>query len=193
MDVNIIGICVTVLLSVIALALGIYLGLRGFSNRIADKVDETKSSIVLELSGIKESMVKVITRVDDVWQLASAFMAGKSVGTVELELKNFGKTKVSAEVAEKETRYIIRPEKGKFIAKTIIKMSKITPLARTELETFGDETTMVNAGDILVITIPSVDAELCTKYMSYFLKWLDTEYAGGYKAQVDKFEKGIKI
>ena len=98
MDTNVIGICVTILVGVIAIGVAIYFGLRSFTNGIGKKVDETKDSLVVELSGIKENIVKIITRVDDVWQLASAFMTGKAVGTVEIELKNFGKTKVSAEL-----------------------------------------------------------------------------------------------
>ena len=193
MDINVTAICVTIIVGVIAIGLAIYLGLRGFSNSVSKKVDETRNSIVLELSGIKENIVKIITRVDDVWQLVSVLMRGQAGGTIELELKNFGKTKVSAEMAEKETRYIIRPEKSRLIAETIIKMSKVTHLARTELEMFSDEPLMVNAGGMLIVTIPSVDPELCTKYMSYLLKWLDTEYVKGVESEIAKFEKDIKV
>lgn len=193
MDVNIIGICVTVLLSVIALAVGIFLGLRGFTNRIADKVDETKSSIVLELSGIKENIVRVGTRVDDVWQLASAFMTGKAVGTVEVELKNFGKTKVSAQLAEKETVYIVQPQKGKLVASEISKFSKESEFSRREREMFGSEPHSMNLGNALRITIPSVDHKICTTYMNSLLKWLDTEYVSMLKSGVAKFEEDIKV
>ena len=86
MDINVTAICVTIIIGIIAIALSIYLGLRSFTNNISKQVEETKSSVVLELSGIKESVIKIITRVDDVWQLASVFMSGKGVGTVEIEL-----------------------------------------------------------------------------------------------------------
>jgi len=134
MDINVTGICITIVVGVIAIALSIYFGLRSFTNSITKRVDETKNSIVLELSGIKENIVKIITRVDDVWQLASVLlMKGQAGGTVEVELKNFGKTRISAELAKDETRYIIQTEKGKLMGGAIDKISKGTTLAKTEL------------------------------------------------------------
>ena len=124
-------ICVTIFLGIIAIASAIYFELRGFANSISKKVEETKSSIALELSGIKENIVKIITKVDDLWQLASVFMKGQTVGTVEIELKNFGKTKISAEITGKETRYIVQPEKGRLMAEAIARISKISTLTRT--------------------------------------------------------------
>jgi len=193
MDVNVIGICVTILLGVIAVALAIFFGLRVFTNGIGKKVDETKDSLVIELSGIKENIVKIITRVDDVWQLASVFMKGQGVGTIEVDLKNFGKTKISAEVAVKETRYLIQPEKGRFSDDAIPKISKITTLAKTELEMFGREPVVMSLGNMLRVTLPSVDPKLCTEYMSLFLKWLDTDYVRELQSDISKFEKDIKV
>jgi hypothetical protein len=193
MDTNIIGICVTILLSVIGIAVAIYFGLRSFTNRISKQVDETKNSIVFELSGIKENIIKIITRVDDVWQLAAIFAKGQTVGTVEVELKNFGKTKITAEIAEKETRYIVQPGKGRLMGGAIAKISKGTTLIKTELEMFGHEVTLIDIGNMLRIVVPSVDPKLCTQYMSLFLKWLDTEYAREVESEVAKFEKDIKV
>ena len=193
MDINVTAICVTIIVGVIAIGLAIYLGLRGFSNSVSKKVDETRNSIVLELSGIKENIVKIITRVDDVWQLTSVFMKGRTGGTVEVELKNFGKTKVWAEMGENETRYIIQPEKGRLIGTTIAKISRGTGFTRTEFEMFGNEIGLMDMGNMLRVRIPSVDPKLCTQYMSLLLKWLDTEYVRELKSQVTEFEKDIKV
>jgi hypothetical protein len=197
MDTNIIGICVTIFLSAIGIAVAICFGLRGFTNRISKQVDETKNSIVLELSGIKENITKIITRIDDVWQLVSQLALlltkGQTVGTIEVELKNFGKTRISAEIAEKETRYMVQSQRGKLISDAIVRISKYTTLAKTELEMFGRETMVTNIGNWIRVQVPSVDPKLCTQYMSLFLKWLDTEYVTTLQSETDRFEKDIKI
>jgi hypothetical protein len=193
MDINITAICVTIIIGVIAIALSIHFGLRSFTNNISKQIDDTRESIVLELSGIKENIIRIITKVEDVWELATVFAGGRTVGTVEVELKNFGKTKVSAELASKETRYLIHTEKGKLMGDAIGKISRSSGLSKTELEMFGKEPTSMTVGNTLRITIPSVDPELCTKYMNIFLRWLDTEYASGIEDEVDKFERDIKV
>jgi hypothetical protein len=197
MDINTIGICVTVIVGIIAIALSVYLGLRGFSNSISKKVDETKDGVVLELSGIKENIIKIGTRVDDVWQLVSQLALlltkGQTVGTIEVELKNFGKTKISAQLAEKETIYIVQSEKGKLFSDAIGRISKYTTLEKTELEIFGRETLVDNIGNWLRVRIPNVEPKLCTQYMSLFLKWLDTEYVTALQSETDRFEKDIKV
>jgi len=196
-DINVLGICVTVGTSVIAMALAVYLGLRGFSNRIGEKVDGIKEGVVLELSGIKENIIKIGTRVDDVWQLVSQLALlltkGQTLGTIEVELRNFGKTKISAEVTQDTVIYTVQSEKGKLISNAIVRISKYTSLAKTELEMFGRETKVDNMGTWLRLHIPNVDPKLCTQYMSLFLKWLDTEYVSALRSETDKFEKDIKV
>jgi hypothetical protein len=197
MDINVTGICVTIVIGIIAIALSIYFGLRGFSNSIGKKVDETKDGVVLELSGIKENIVKIGTRVDDIWQLVSQLALlltkGQTVGTIEVELKNLGKTKISAEVAEKETRYMVQSEKGKLISDAVIRISKYTTWAKTEREMLGREAMVTNIGNWIRVQVPSVDPKLCTQYMSLFLKWLDTEYVTALQSETDRFEKDIKV
>jgi len=197
MDINVTGICITIIVGVIAIALSIYFGLRGFSNSISKKVDETSDGIVLALSGIRDNIVKISTRVDDVWQLVSQLALlltkGQTVGTIEVELKNFGKTKISAQIAEKETIYIVQSEKGKLSSDAIVRISKYTTLGKTELEMFGRETMVDNIGNWLRVHVPKVDPKLCTQYMSLFLKWLDTEYVTALQSETDRFEKDIKV
>jgi hypothetical protein len=197
MNIDVLGICVTVGISVVTLALAVYLGLRGFGNRIGDKVDGIKEGVVLELSGIKENIVKIGTRVDDVWQLVSQLALlltkGQTIGTIEVELKNFGKTKISAEVATDKTVYTIQSEKGKLISNAVVRISKATSLAKIELEMLGQEAKVDNMGAWLRVHIPSVDPKLCTQYMSSFLKWLDTEYVSALQSETNRFEKDIKV
>ena len=46
MNINIFGICVTVVVSIVALALAIYLGLRSFTKEVSEKVETVKKEVV---------------------------------------------------------------------------------------------------------------------------------------------------
>jgi len=193
MDVNILSICITVFLGVVALALAVYFGLRNSTNYFGKKIDDIKQDIITELVGIKESITKISTRADDIFLVATVFAKGHRTGTIIVDLKHYGKTKVSAEPASSQTIYLVQPEKGKINDSTLSKVGKQTDLAPYEIQKFGRETSVMVIGNTLRIICPSSDPKVCTDYMSYFLKWLDTKYADAQQKEIEEFENDIKV
>lgn len=193
MDINITGICITVLIGVICLSLAIFLGLRGFTGKLGKKVEQAKDDIVAELSGINEKIVKIDTNTDNLVQLANAYLTSAS-GTIVKRLKNFGDTKISAQPGTNDTTYIIRVEKGILNASMIDRLSKKTGLSTIEIKRFGRETKVTNLGsNTLRVIIPSTDPKICTGYMGELLTWIDTKYHEGTLDFVAEFENGINV
>ena len=192
MDGTTLGICITVFLSLLAIGLCIFFGLRGFTDKLTTKITEVKDDLVMQLSGINEKIVRVETLANNIWQLASGYISAQS-GTIELSLVNFGKVTVSAEPGDKYTTYIIQSEKGRLSANLIVKASKKSGLAELEIKTFGNETTVYSLGSRrLRMVIPSDDSKVCKEYLGKFLGWLDSKY--WYELQtIDEFEKGIEV
>jgi hypothetical protein len=125
MDINIVGICVTVLVGVFTLALAIFLGLRSFNSNIGDKLSSLKNDIVMQLSTMNEKMTKVETTAGNLWSLATAYLkSAPTTGTVTVPLKNFGDTKISATPGPNETTYVIEVAQGMLDAELIAKASK---------------------------------------------------------------------
>lgn len=194
MDINITGICITAFLAFIAIALAIYFGLRGFTSKVGRKVDQTKDDIVTGLSGIKDKIVKIDTNTDNLVQLANAYLT-KSSGTITVQLKNFGATKISAQPASGDTIYTIKIEHGRLDSISVAKISQRTGFTNKEHEMFPGRLVSVGSlgSDMLRITVPSIDPDLCTKYMSVLLKWLDTEYSEAIRSEISQFEDNIKV
>ena len=189
MDANTVGICV----SIFAVALALYLGLRSFTKGIGEKVETTKKEVIRELSGIKESIIKISGRAEDIWQRMTAYLTRRTAETVEVVLQNFGKTKVSAEPTITETKYIIQPEKGRLNSEIIVKLSKRSDLVKKEVALFNREPTLMNSGNALVVILPSTDPNICIQYINFLLKWLDTDYIQALPGEIEKFEQGIKV
>jgi len=178
----------------LSIAIAIYLGLRSFTKGVSNKVDKVKEEVVMELSGIKESVIKIFDRAEDIWKHISSYLILRTTpGTIEVILKNFGKTKVSAEPASTETRYIIRPEEGSFNAVIAAKLSKKSNLVKKELELFNREPMLMNFGNSLRVILPSTDPDICIQYINFLLKWLDDEYIKELSDEINKFEHGIKL
>jgi len=198
MSTDVIGICVTILgsvvLSGIAIAIAVFLGLRSTVNPIGDKISALKDDIVTELSGIKERIIKIEGVADNIWGFIGGYLQ-RSEGTIIRDLKNFGKTKISVQPEARQTIYTIRVERGRLAGTMVDKLSKITDLEKTENELFmGNPVEVTSYGsDMLRVTIPSTDSALCTKYMSIFLKWLDTKYIELLKSETSLFEDDIEV
>lgn len=194
MDINILGICVTAFFGFIALALAIFFGLRGFTKDVGSKVTKAEENIITELSGIKGTITRIDERATTIVQLTEALFTRGTAGTIEGVLKNFGKTKVSAEPGSSEIVYVIEVEKGKLDNSLISRLSKKTGFTKTAVDMFGSAVMGSSIGrDRLRITIPSADSKLCAQYMNLFLQWLDTEYAEGLQREIAEFEEGIRF
>lgn len=191
MDIAVLAICITVFLGVLAIAIAIFFGLRGFTNNLGKQISKFKDDLVLELSGIKEKMIHLDTTSNTILNLATGYLSSQH-GTVIVELKNFGKTYITAEPAKDETIYLIRVEKGILNINLIGKASVKTGLIETEYSMFGNAVEAYSLGSNRIrLVIPSTDPKNCTKYINLFLAWLDKEYQEESKVVAD-FESGIQ-
>lgn len=161
------------LIGLVALAFGVGFGLRGFGKGITS-----------ELRDIKETVIAIQETADKTWDLILNRFAPSS-GTVERELENLGKVKISAEPGEKETRYLIEIEKPILIEGLLFKLTKESGLLKKEQEMFGSELKgVILSRTRMRIRIPCTDPKLCTEYITLFLKWLSMTYVnslGGIK------------
>jgi hypothetical protein len=111
-------------------------------------------------------------------------------GTVTLTLKNLGKVQVSAEPTVDKTNYYIEVETPVLKVYLIARKSKETELVAKENELFGKEPDF----DVfpgfrrMVLRVPSIDPAVCSQYVSFFLKWLDTRYWDALK-ELDEYER----
>ena len=196
MSSDILGICVTVGVSVILagvmIGLAVFFGLRSFTGSIGKRVSNAKDAIVRELSPIRDRLVTIDERTDKIWQYEMA-KATSSTGTVAIYLKNFAKTTITAEPGKDDTAYIGQVEKGTIDISFVSKVAEETRLNDIEREMFGRVISWITLRpNRFKLVVPSTDPDTCTKYMSIFLKWLDTEYVKALP-RVSDFESGIEI
>ena len=101
-------------------------------------------------------------------------------GTETYKLTNIGNVHISVtEIGEGKTSYTIRTEKSIFTTKFLVEtLNANNAFQEKERELFSDEQPKVHSpiATVLSVEIPSVDKEVCAKYMALFLNWLDTEY-----------------
>ncbi len=191
MDINILGICLTIFLSLLAISLAIFFGLRGFTSRIGDKLSSLKDDIVMQLSGMNEKMARVETTVSNLWSLATGYLKG-APGTVTIHLKNFGDTKISALPGRDETTYVIEVAQGMLDSALIGKASMSTGFTAKEISMLGREPMVFSLSRTRVrVVLPCTEPKKCTEYINEFLKWLDSEYPTVAKA-FEEFETGLK-
>lgn len=186
MDSNLIGfigIAVGLFLGLIGIALAVLFGLRGFRTEITN-----------ELSPIKEKVIIIQERVQNVWDVVKRSRIFQSTGTVERNLENLGKIRIAAEPQANQTNYFIEAEKPVILdAERVISLSEPTGLNQKERELFDGQ--LAHASDLLPhqlkLEVPSTDPQLCAQYMSFFLKWLDTAYYLSLP-KVEDFEEPIQ-
>ena len=196
MNSDIVGICVTIGVSVILagvmIGLAVFFGLRSFTDSVGKKVSNAKDSIVGELSPIRDRLITIDERTDTIWQFEMA-KATSSTGTVEKYLKNFGKTTITAEPGKDETAYIVQVEKGTVDVNFTSKISEESGLNDIERKMFGRIVGFIPLRpNRFILIVPSTDPKVCTEYISIYLKWLDTEYVKSLTRIAD-FETGIEI
>jgi hypothetical protein len=195
-----IGICITIFgslfIGAIAIAVAIYFGLKSTVNPIADRLSLLKDDLITELSNIKERIIQIDNTADKVWQFATVYFAQQgSIGTVTRRLKNYGETKISASPESDFTIYNIKIEQGRLNSGTICKISKETTLEDNENRMFPGKGVSIQSlgSNLLTLRVPSTDPEVCTKYMSMFLRWLDTEYVEKIRQEIKQYEDDITL
>jgi hypothetical protein len=167
------------LIGLVAIALAIFFGLWGF-----------RRSITSELSVIKEAVVAIRTTVEKTWDLV-VLRFGESSGTVERELENLGKVRITAEPGAKQTTYLIDIEKPILREQFFIKIGKQPEFLEKETELLGKE------GNVSILSphrmrynLPSNDPKACTDFITFLLKWLNSTYVESLK-QIPEFEEHI--
>ncbi len=174
-----IGIAIGIFLGFIGIALAIFFGLSGF-----------RKSVVGELSTIKETVIAIRTTAEKTWDLVLRHFPA-SAGTVERELENLGKIRITAEPGEKETTYLIEIEKPLLKDGPFFKMVKKPEFLKKERELFGEE----GAADVLSprrlrYYLPSTNPKTCTEFITLLLKCLNSTYVESLE-EIKEFEEPI--
>jgi len=173
---------IAIAISIAGIAVAIFFGLRGFRLGIVPKLSKIEEQ-TKPIKGIEKILIKLDERTD--YLLKSVPLKG----TVEGALKNLGKVEVTAEPGENSTKYRIVIEKPVLKSHFIEKKSHETGLAKKERELFGLEPsyTVVDP-TVVIMQLPSKDPEICSEYVTYFLKWLNSEYWESLK-EIRDYEK----
>lgn len=181
--IGLLGIAVAIFLGLIGIAIAVAFGLRGFETRVMG-----------ELSIIREKVVGIQQVVEKVWDVVLRSPAFGAQGTVERDLKNLGKTKITARPDVKMTVYLIEVEKPVLQQGLIVTLIKGTELEAKENEMFGGQVPAiaVSLPNWLRIHVPSTEPRVCTEYISLLLKWLDSTYFDSLQTLRD-YEEPIQV
>ena len=173
------GLLIGLISIAIALFFGLFFGLAGL-----------RSSIVTELSTIKETVIAIRGTAEKTWDLVVTRF-GVSSGTVVRELENLGKVKITAEPGVKETVYLVEIEKPILKEGLLIRGGKQSELVVREKGLFEREGAVnVFSPRRMTYRIPSIDPKTCTEFITFFLKWLNSTYVESLK-EIEKFEEPI--
>lgn len=185
--VSIIGVGVTIRseLSGLRRELGSF---RSEANRMLSSIETTVERGVNTLERLNEFVRQKSGEPSSTRGLSMDIPEFPSTGAVEVECKNIGKVKVSAEPFEDETVYAIDVQKPILKTGFIVVKTKEKEFAGYETELFGRETRFrLISPNRVFWYVPSTDPKLCTKFIKYLISWLDTTYFNS----LEEFEKGI--
>ena len=175
---------ISVLIGLLGIAIGIFFGLRGFRTQVVptlSKIEEHTRSI----KDIKDIAVKLDERTDLILKYAFP-----TKGTVEGALKNLGKVRVTAEPHKEGTNYLIEVEKPLLKEGLITIMSSKYGLYEKWKELFREEAKIRLISPTRgVFYLPSTDPKICTEFISFFLKWLDSEYFKSLEKELKAYEE----
>jgi hypothetical protein len=174
-------------LDTVVSVLGIVIPLIGSIIWLSRKLDKIETNTE-PIRTINETMIRLDERT-----MALA-LSGKLPGTVAVTLKNLGTVTVSAQPATtpQVTRYNLQFKKP-FKFAVIGVVGRATGLDVKEHEMFGKPATSMSVSpEQVIITVPSVDPKLCSEYISFFLKWLDSEYFARANDTIGQYEN-IKV
>ncbi|HEX74757.1 MAG TPA: hypothetical protein G4N93_06400 [Dehalococcoidia bacterium] len=142
------------------------------------------------MSAIKEAVVAIRTTVEKTWDI-TVLRFGESSGTVERELENLGKIKITAEPGAKETVYLIEIEKPILRGEYIAKISKESELLQEEKKLLGRESQVVVLSPTRMRWhLASTDPKTCTEFANLLLKWLNSTYVNSL-SKIKEYEESI--
>lgn len=197
MSYDAVAICITIfvsfLIGCIGIALGVFFGMRSFTSGVKSQLADAEDKLVNRLNSIKSTVDRIDVIADKAWLLFSNKFA-PSTGTIEVNLQNFGLTKLSATPGRDGTAYKIEVERGRLDSSIIAKLSKETGFDIVEINLLGSLANVTNLGThILILQLPCTEPDKCKQYIGTFLKWLDTTYFNSITRQIENFEKGIEV
>ena len=196
--INDFGLLIGLISIALGLFLGLFFGLAGF-----------RKDVTSELSSIKEAVIAIRTTVEKTWDIV-VVRFGEGSGTVERELENLGKVKITAEPGAEKTTYLIEIEKPLLKEGLFLKEVKKPYFVKQEAQILGEEgkTTFSspeswlelarrNLGKVIVLSphrmrysLPSTDPKVCTEFITFFLNWLNSTYIESLK-EIKVFEESI--
>ena len=183
--IGLIGIAATIFLGLIGIAVGVFIGLKAF-----------QTDIKAELSSIRDKVGVIQQTAQNVWDVIKRSPLAGATGTVERNLKNLGKVKITAEPHLNTTIYYLVSEKAVFDGERIDKLSKETNFEEREKELFGGKVPLISMStplpNRLQMIVPCIEPTVCTRYISLFLEWLDSVYFETLP-KVEDFEEPIKL
>jgi hypothetical protein len=171
-----------VFLAGIAIAVAVFWGFWGFRKDISDK-----------LSDIRDKVIIMGNTLDKTWDLLKIRLGSQS-GTVERDLKNLGRTKISARPGESITIYVIEVQSPVLQDDYIIKLGKTTGIENEERRLFGEHipTMSTPLPTRLIARVPCTEPTKCTEYISILLKWLDSTYYNALP-EIKNYEEPIQV
>lgn len=149
----------------LGLFLGLFFGLSGFRKGVTDK-----------LSDIETKIVAIEVTVEKAWDLVMTHY-GAIGGTVERELDNLGKIKITAEPSVDTTTYIIEISRPIFKEGPLSRKFKEEQFLKTETQLLGREGIFYVLSPIkLRYVLHNTDPRACTEFITFLLKELDSSY-----------------
>ncbi len=189
------GLLIGLISIALALFFGIFFGLRGFGKGISDELSTLRENtkpireIRDKINGIGEKVIAIQGTTEKAWDLLSATLA--KGGTVERNLDNLGKVKITAEPATDETVYLIEIEKPILKEGLFFKKAKEPDFIKQETKILGKEgETTILSPHRMRYHLPSTDPKACTEFVTFMLKWLNSTYVESLK-DVKGFEEPI--
>ena len=172
---------IAIAVGIIAVAVALYFGLR-----------DLPKNLNATLSDIRDKVSTIDLNMKNTWDLLTAQQY--RTGTIERNLKNLGKTKISAFPQADITVYVIESERPILQGGLIVKLSKGTSLEDQERKMFNGIIPGINTPEAnrLVVHVPCTEPKLCTDYISILLKWLDTTYYESFHTIKD-YEEPIQL
>jgi hypothetical protein len=180
--IGLVAIAVTIFLGLVAIALTVFFGLKGLPKGVQQ-----------ELSTIKDAVLAIRGTAEKTWDLVVR-QFGASAGTVERELENLGKVRITAEPGKDETSYLIEVEKPVLREGLLVRASNQPEFLNKEKEFFGEQSER-SRGVFLSpnrtrFYLPSTDPKTCTEFMTFLLKWLNSTYIESL-GEIKEFEEPI--
>lgn len=182
MDLGFLSIAIGIFLGLASIAAGTFFGLKAFRTDISKK-----------LLKISDKVISIHGTLEKAWDLIYSTLPKlmQKGGTVVIQLQNLGKTTIEAKPEIESTDYFITVERPVLKSGMIDKVAKETGFEEKEKQMLGGMSRiLVMLPTMMKMQVPSNDPKVCTEYIVFFLKWLDSTYVNSLDTLED-FENPI--